>query len=504
MHLGRSRIGKWSEKRWSRKLLEPLIQLLNRRTILLLTVLFVVGVTAAFWNMSRLSMNLIRSQALQNSALYAQSIRTARTLYSDNAVHRVENVLGVQITPDYAKIPNAIPIPATYLIELGQLLSQKNPGMSVRLYSDYPFRWRKTQRGPQDDFERQALIALRQQPDKPFVRFENFQGRLSVRYAEADRMQLSCVGCHNTHPDTPKRDWRVGDVRGVLAISTPLDQWIATTNAGLRSTFMMLAGLLTLALIGIALVVTRLRHTSQELELRVLERTAELQAVNRELSIEQAKSERLLLNILPEPIAQQLKEGQSNIANGFAEATILFADLVNFTQLAEAIAPTELVALLNEIFSEFDHLTEKHGLEKIKTIGDAYMVVGGLPMPRPDHAVAIAEMALDMQQAIAQFNQRHHHQCDLRIGINTGPVIAGVIGTKKFIYDLWGDTVNVASRMESHGLAGAIQVTTATYEHLKSQYIFQPRGPLFIKGKGEMLTYLLIERVPATTFGKIR
>ncbi|NES08387.1 MAG: adenylate/guanylate cyclase domain-containing protein, partial [Okeania sp. SIO2F4] len=209
---------------------------------------------------------------------------------------------------------------------------------------------------------------------------------------------------------------------------------------------------------------------------------------------EQEKSEQLLLNILPQPIAEKLKQGKQNIADGFAEVTILFADLVGFTELSENINPPQLVDLLNEIFSCFDELTDRYYLEKIKTIGDAYMVVGGLPEPRVDHAEAIAEMALDMQTAIAYFNQKNNIQLSMRIGINTGPVIAGVIGRKKFIYDLWGDAVNTASRMESHGLPDKIQVTESTYYYLKGKYIFDARGTIMIKGKGKMNTYFLVDR----------
>jgi class 3 adenylate cyclase len=480
-----------------RKILHSVIQLLNRQTILLLAILFVAGLAGALLNMSRLSSDLIHSQAIQSSALYAQAIKEARTLYSDNAVNRIKQIQGVKITPDYASIAGAIPLPATFLIELSHSISRQNPGMSVRLYSDYPFRWRQKDGGPRDDFERVALQYLRQYPRKNFVRIEDFQGRQALRYAEADIMKPSCVACHNTHPDSPKRDWKVGDVRGVLEITRPLDSFIAQTRSGLQGTFAMLGGLLMLALLGITLVISRLRQTSKELELRVIERTTQLRQSNQQLVIEQEKSDRLLLNILPEPIANQLKEGQSSIADGFAEATVLFADLVNFTKLSEKLPPAQLVCLLNEIFSQFDQLTEKHGLEKIKTIGDAYMVVGGLPTPRADHAEAIAEMALDMQGEITRFSVRGGHNCDIRIGINTGPVIAGVIGTKKFIYDLWGDTVNVASRMESHGIPGEIQVTVATYERLKGTYTFQPRGSVHVKGKGEMLTYLLTGRKKA-------
>lgn len=213
------------------------------------------------------------------------------------------------------------------------------------------------------------------------------------------------------------------------------------------------------------------------------------------LRVEQERSERLLLNILPASIADQLKRSSRSIAYRFDEVTILFADIVNFTELSGALPPTELVDLLNEIFSAFDHLAERHQLEKIKTIGDAYMVVGGVPSQLPNHTRAIAEMALDMQAAIAQFRRQDQSSFSLRIGIDTGPVVAGVIGLKKFSYDLWGDAVNVASRMESQGLADCIQVTATVYEQLKAEYIFEQRGSIDVKGKGQMTTYWLRGRI---------
>ena len=206
---------------------------------------------------------------------------------------------------------------------------------------------------------------------------------------------------------------------------------------------------------------------------------------------ERNKTENLLLNLLPEPIAERLKEEPGVIADKFEKATILFADLVNFTQISTTMPATKLVYLLNEIFSSFDELTEKHGLEKIKTIGDAYMVAGGIPIARPDHAEASAEMALDMLVAIEELNVKLEATFDLRIGINSGPVVAGVIGTKKFIYDLWGNAVNTASRMESHGVPGRIQVSFYTYELLRDKYEFEERGLIDIKGQGEMRTYFL-------------
>ncbi|MCE7892179.1 MAG: adenylate/guanylate cyclase domain-containing protein [Sorangiineae bacterium PRO1] len=211
-----------------------------------------------------------------------------------------------------------------------------------------------------------------------------------------------------------------------------------------------------------------------------------------ELSREREAAEQLLLNILPESIVEQLKREQSAIAEGFLEATVLFVDLVGFTPLSAKMAPTKLVEMLNDIFSKLDALTEKYGLEKIKTIGDAYMAVAGVPTPRKDHAVAVAQMALELRDVAQGFQAPTGEPIRVRIGINSGPVVAGVIGTKKFSYDLWGDTVNTAARMEAHAEPGTIQVTERTYERLRTQFHFEPRGTIEVKGKGEMKTYVLI------------
>ncbi|HEY9891138.1 MAG TPA: DUF3365 domain-containing protein, partial [Candidatus Sericytochromatia bacterium] len=198
-------------------------RLLYKQTILILMLLFCVGISIALSNMWRLSSNLIKSQALQNSALYAQAIKEARTLYNDQAVDRLTSVHSIIVTDDYLTKKGAIPVPATFLIELGMRLSEKNNGMSVRLYSEYPFPYRLKQGGARDDFEREALQQLRENPEEPFFRFENLKGRLSLRYTEADILKPSCVTCHNTRIDSPKKDWKVGDVRGILEITTPLD-----------------------------------------------------------------------------------------------------------------------------------------------------------------------------------------------------------------------------------------------------------------------------------------
>jgi class 3 adenylate cyclase len=212
------------------------------------------------------------------------------------------------------------------------------------------------------------------------------------------------------------------------------------------------------------------------------------------LLAERERSERLLLNVLPAPIAARLKQGEEVIADGFPEVTVLFADLVDFTRRSQETTPERVVRVLDDLFSALDGLAERHGLEKIKTVGDAYMAVGGLPEPRPDHAEAVAEMALDVREEVGRHLDPGGRPLAVRIGIDTGPVVAGVIGRRKFSYDLWGDTVNVASRMESNGVAGCIQVTDRAYRRLRDRYRFERRGPIQVKGKGELVTWFLVGR----------
>jgi class 3 adenylate cyclase len=219
-----------------------------------------------------------------------------------------------------------------------------------------------------------------------------------------------------------------------------------------------------------------------------------LQYFVRQRDQEHARSERLLLNVLPAPIAARLKRSEEVIADRFPEATVLFADIVDFTPLSASLLPEDLVKLLDDIFTAFDRLADEYGLEKIKTIGDAYMVAGGIPTPRKDHCEAVARMGLAMLREVD--GRTGGEGVQLRIGIATGPVVAGVIGRRKFIYDLWGDTVNAASRMESHGVPGTIQVTARVHDRLRDQYRFQSRGTIEVKGMGPTPTWLLLSPQP--------
>ena len=322
----------------------------TKHTILLLAILLISGFAAALFNMSNLSSDLIRSQAIQSCALYAQAIKEARTLYSKNVVSRVKEVPDVHVITDYMSQLGGIPLPATYLIELSKSITDQNPGMSVRLYSDYPFPSRIQEGGARDDFEKTALKYLREHPTENFVRFENFQGRPSLRYAEADIMKPSCVGCHNTALDSPKRDWKVGDVRGVVEINRFLDSFINQTRAGLNSTFSTLGGLLALALVGIALVITRLRQTSEEMELRVIDRTLQLRQMNEELSEEKSKVEQSALQA--QEHAQQLGESEAQLNQ---KAQALQQSLQELQSIQLQLVQSEKMSSLGQLVAGIAH-----------------------------------------------------------------------------------------------------------------------------------------------------
>ena len=272
-------------------------------------------------------------------------------------------------------------------------------------------------------------------------------------------------------------------IYALMAAIPPVAAYIAVATTSDRlpyqyaaySTFLLLSGFAAGAVAGY--------------QIERYARTNFLQA--RIIARERARSDDLLRNVLPEAIADRLKAAPGTIADGFEDVTVLFADIASFTPHSARLTPIDLVKLLDSVFSAFDGLADRFGLEKIKTIGDAYMVAGGLPNPRPDHALAIAEMALAMRDAAARFTWPGGEPLAMRIGISSGPVVAGVIGQSKFAYDLWGDTVNTASRMESHGEPSTIQVSEEAYAVLNGAYSFSAPRTLNVKGTGEMRTYFL-------------
>jgi len=327
-------------------------------------------------------------------------------------------------------------------------------------------------------------------------------GRYASDLSFSEFRQTSCQLSFAPGVGMPGRIWLGQQSEWIDDVSTAPEQVFLRSqiaaNVGLKAAF----GVPILADNQVLAVLIFYRDKNLECQPRLLELVSAVatqlgaliqrKQAEESLRLQQKQTERLLLNILPKPIADRLQKEQKLIADHFDEVSVLFADLVGFTEFSARKTPTQLVEILNGIFCDFDRLSESHGLEKIKTIGDAYMVVGGLPTAREDHGRAIALLALEMQSALTQFNLKIGESFQLRIGIHSGSVVAGIIGISKFSYDLWGDTVNVASRMESNGMPGKIQVTGATYERLKEQFIFEERGIIEVKGKGKMLTYWLI------------
>jgi class 3 adenylate cyclase len=249
--------------------------------------------------------------------------------------------------------------------------------------------------------------------------------------------------------------------------------------------------------INIVILRARMASSLERKRLRDLEqlRLIELHLEKEQLAAEQEKSERLLLNVLPLAIANRLKQGELTIAERYADVTVLFADVVDFTALVRQTEPVAMVTLLSDIFSRFDQIADRLGLEKIKTIGDCYLVVGGLPVAKADHAEAVATMGLEMLAALADYNAKHGTRLRLRIGMNSGPVVAGVIGQRKFAYDLWGTTVNLASRLQTSCLPDRIHLTAETGRLLKGKFRLTERGSISFKGMGRLSTCVIESKI---------
>ncbi|MDP2793463.1 MAG: adenylate/guanylate cyclase domain-containing protein [Sulfurisoma sp.] len=285
----------------------------------------------------------------------------------------------------------------------------------------------------------------------------------------------------------------------LIALSGLFDYLLVDSSAAAHLAVPLRTSVVFFALnfVAVATIIYLLLRFSTQERMKI---QAKFDEAHRMLAIEQERAERLLLNILPEPVATRLKNSDQTIADGFADVSVMFADIVNFTQVAANMAPNQVFAMLNRIFSAFDDLADDHGLEKIKTIGDAYMVAGGLNEGSQDYTAAIADMAVAMRDLLHRDFAVNSANLEIRIGIGTGPVVAGVVGKKKFIYDLWGDTVNIASRITAEGVPGMIQCDTVTYHRLKQTFDFHEPQTIYLKGKGNMTVYRLIGRAqPATT-----
>jgi adenylate cyclase len=439
--------------------------------------------------MSRLSSNLIESQALQHAVSSAKSINEAFALYSDAVVDRAKKVKGISVIYNYLSKEGAIPNPATFEIELAQRIGEKNTEINARVYSDYPFPLRKAQGGARDDFERKALLALRQNPKQPFYRQEKVQGRTSLRYGEAIIMKASCVACHNTQPDSPKKDWNVGDVRGVLEITQPLDSFIEQTNKGLAGTFVMLGGISLLALSGLTLVIGRLRQTAKELEGRVRERTADLAQANTDLEQRNTLIRQVFGRYLTNEVVANLLESPEGLKLGGErrKITILTSDLRGFTATSERLQPEEVIHILN-LYLEYmaDVITKYQGTID-EFMGDGILVLFGAPTAREDDAVRAVACACAMQLAMGAVNEKMKElgllPLEMGIGINTGEVVVGNIGSEKRTkYGIVGSEVNLTYRIESYTTGGQIIISEQTLQDAGS--IVKIQGQRQVKPKG--------------------
>ena len=358
-------------------------------TILVLAVVFAAGAGLVLWHMSRLSSNLLESEAVESTDLYAQSLADFRALYASEVVNRVRGHK-IDVTHDYSQKEAAIPLPATLTIALGKHISQKESGLQVRLYSDYPFPWRKDE-ARQDAFEREAIRHLTEHPDQPFFRFEEFQGRKSLRYARADRMQKSCVDCHNTHPDSPKKDWQVGDVRGVLEVIRPLDKMAAQTSADLRGTFLLLAGLGLLAVAVLSFVIHRLRKTA-EIQRRSAERERLLEAIQQAVQRLSSASAEILAT------TNQQAAGAQEQAAAVSQTV---ATVTEVTQTAEQAAQRAKSA------GEAVQRTQQIGQNGCKAVEDAIAALSAVKErveSTAENILALAEQAQAIGEIIATVN----------------------------------------------------------------------------------------------------
>ena len=450
----------------------PWNRLLNfflKRVVLILTLMFCIGVGIALANMSRLSSGLIEAQAVQSAALYVESFNQAIDLYSNAAVDRAKTA-GVQVTHAYLDKPSAIPLPSTFAIELGDRISDREDGIGVRFYSDYPFPWREGG-GPRDRFEQDALAHLRQNSKSEFFRREDKDGHGVMRYGSASIMKPSCVTCHNTHPQSPKTDWEVGDVAGVWEITQSLDSLVAKVDRSLKGTFAMLSGFSLLGISGLTLVFGKLRQSNRELDGRVQERTADLAQANGDLEqrnrlIRQVfgryLSDAVVANLLERPEALRLGGDRRNI-------TILTSDLRGFTAFSERLSPEDVIQVLNLYLEEMAEVINQYQGTIDEFMGDGILVLFGAPTAREDDALRAVACACAMQLKMGAVNERlkqmHLAPLEMGIGINTGEVVVGNIGSERRTkYGIVGSPVNLTYRIESYTSGGQILIAETTLQ----------------------------------------
>jgi adenylate cyclase len=466
------------------------LNLFLERTLLCLVILFCIGIGIALANMSNLSNSLVESQALLNSQAQADSIINSWQLYSKAVATRLAKVKGITIRHDYFLKEASIPPPATFAIELGNNVSHAQDGMSIRLYSDYPYPWRKADGGPRIPFEKDALNYFREQPEeRKFYRIEKNNNRYVWRYAQAVIMETSCVACHNTDPNSPKKDWNVGDVRGVVEITQSLDSISKTSNQGLKQTFLMLGSLSILTISGLTLVTGRLNRTTKELESRVKARTADLAEINKDLEQRNMLIRQVFGRYLSDEIVANLLKSSHSLSLGGErrKVTILNSDLRGFTAVSERLSSEEVIAILNIYLEIMADIIAQYKGTINEFMGDGILVLFGAPTEREDDTPRAIACAVAMQLAMPSINQKLRKlgfpQLEMGIGINTGPVVLGNIGSEKRAkYGIVGSQVNLTYRIESYTVGGQILLAESTFNECRT--IVSVRGQKQVQSKG--------------------
>jgi adenylate cyclase len=466
---------------------------LLKRIVFVLTLMLCLGGGIALSNITRLSSNLIQSQAVQNAALYIESFNQAINLYSDAAADRVRAV-GLVPTHAYLSQEGAIPLPSTFAIELGDRISERNDAISARFYSDYPFPWRQ-QGGPRDEFEQAALKSLRQNPQQPFSRVERVNGQAVLRYGEASIMQATCVTCHNTHPDSPKTDWEVGNVAGVWEISQPLNNLVTQVEATLRETTFTLGGLSVLGVFGLTLVIGKLKQAARELEGQVQERTLDLTHANADLEQRNQLIRQVFGRYLSNDVVANLLETPEGLKLGGdrRQVTILTSDLRGFTPLSERLQPEEVITILNLYLEHMAEVINKYQGTIDEFMGDGILVLFGAPAVRADDALRAVACACEMQLMMGAVNERMQAlglpHLEMGIGIHTGDVVVGNIGSEKRTkYGIVGSPVNLTYRIESYTRGGQILISEAALKTAGASVKISSQAEVQLKGIQQPIT----------------
>jgi FimV-like protein len=470
------------------KPLSRLLLILHQYPLWALGTLFVLGMLTILLNLYYLASQISESMAIQHATVYTKSLGIFRAFYSSEVVARVKPK-GIQISHDYKNLDGAIPFPATLSIELGKELSQSQNGSQARLFSNYPFPWRQSEGGPRDSFEIQALQYAEHNSIQPFIRFEPVQGHFSLRFAKPVVMKASCIGCHNSHPHSPKTDWKIGDVRGVQEVILPLGQVEGKTQQGLLKTLIIMT-LITLIILGLlALVIKELRKSL----LQVSTLAEETKQINKEL----AKTNNAYRRFLPYEFLTALKkESIINVQLGDnieTQMTVLFSDLRSFTTISENMSPEENFRFLNDYLSQMGPaIRNNHGFID-KYIGDAIMAL--FQQSADDAVKAGITMLQTLHEYNTKLNQAGQVAIQMGIGIHTGSMMLGTIGEQnRMETTVISDAVNLASRLEGmtkmYGVS--LLISEQTFHNLKHPQQFSIRTIDRVKAKGK--------REPVTVF----